>query len=167
MSVFAIKPLTDTVSQVHHPTPLLVGMEFSEKHVVVGNEFEELERIHALNDWRFNLKLTERYLAGRKRAIIITDTHQNITWTSRGFVRMTGYTYYEAFHQKPSFLQGPKTLQITRSKIRETLQAGKVFEGDIVNYRKSGSVYTCCVTILPILNNHNQLVNFIALEEEK
>lgn len=167
MSIFSIKPLSESTDHLQHPTPLLLGMEFSEKHTVNEEETEELERIHALNDWRFDLKYTSRYLAGRKRAIIITDTHQNITWTSRGFVRMTGYTYCEAFHQKPSFLQGPKTLLSTRSKIRETLESGRVFEGDIVNYRKSGSIYTCNVTIIPILNNHSQLVNFIALEEEK
>lgn len=167
MSIFSFKPLADASTHLHHTTPLLLGREFSEKNVVVGDESEELEHIHASNDWHFDLKQTKRYLAGRNRAIIITDTHQNITWTSRGFVRMTGYTYYEAFHQKPTFLQGPKTLQSTRTKIRENLQKGKVFEGDIVNYRKTGSVYTCLVTIIPILDNRNQLVNFIALEEER
>lgn len=167
MSLFCIKPFLPNTNQLYYHTPLLLGMEFSEKKMVIEDELDELEQIHCLNDWDFDLNCTEKYLSDKRKSIIITDTQQNITWTSRGFVRMTGYTYYEAFHQKPSFLQGPKTLQSTRSKIRETLLSGKVFEGDIVNYRKSGSIYTCNVTILPILNHHSQLVNFIALEEEK
>ena len=134
---------------------------------MLENELVELQRIHQKNDWVFDLGYTERYLQRRTSAIIVTDTHQHITWTSRGFVRMTGYSYCEAYRQKPTFLQGPRTLQTTRTKIRETLQAGKVFEGSIVNYRKSGAVYSCQVTIIPILNSASKLTNFIALEEEK
>lgn len=166
MSYFSIKPFQEEKAQPHHPTPLLLGMEFSEKRPVVENELEELETIHAFQGWDFDLKCTDKYLKGKDKAVILTDPYQNITWTSRGFVRMTGYSYYEAFHQKPSFLQGPKTLAVTRSKIRESLENGKVFEGSIVNYRKSGSIYTCNITIIPILNRSRRLVNFIALEEE-
>jgi PAS domain S-box-containing protein len=167
MSSFALERHLESPTSLTFPTPLLLGMEFTERSTVLENELSELQRIHQKNDWVFDLSCTERYLQGRSSAIIVTDTHQHITWTSRGFVRMTGYTYCEAFHQKPTFLQGPRTLQTTRAKIRETLEAGEVFEGSIINYRKSGALYSCQVTIIPILNSESKLTNFIALEEEK
>lgn len=167
MSSFTIEPYLDMPTSLCFPTPLLLGMEFSERHSVTDNELEELERIHRQKDWIFDLKCTEKYLREKTGAIILTDAHQHITWTSRGFVRMTGYTYCEAYHRKPTFLQGPLTQPSTRRQIREALEKGEVFEGSIVNYRKSGAVYTCQVTIMPILNTRKQLTNFIALEEEK
>lgn len=166
MSIISIKPYADTFVETNFSTPLLLGMEFSTRSYALENELEQLEDIHEQNDWLFDLGLAKSYLEGRKKAIVVTDTNQHITWTSRGFVRMTGYTYCEAFNKKPTFLQGPKTLQTTRSKIRECLSRQESFEGSIVNYRKSGSVYACNVTIIPILNNNERLVNYIALEEE-
>jgi PAS domain S-box-containing protein len=167
MSFLSNKPHQVASGGMSFPTPLLLGLEFSERHVVVENEMDELERIHKKNDWVYDLQSTERYLTGKDKAVIVTDIHQHIIWTSRGFVRMTGYTYCEAFHRKPTFLQGPLTHESTIMEIRKALTEGKVFEGSIVNYRKSGSVYSCQVTIMPIFNSQNRLMNFIALEEEK
>jgi PAS domain S-box-containing protein len=166
MSILSIKPYTDTFVDTNFATPLLLGMEFSTKIIALENELEQLENIHVQNDWSFDLGLVKSYLVGRKKAIVLTDTNQHITWTSRGFVRMTGYSYCEAFNKRPTFLQGPKTLDSTRVKIRESLSKQQPFEGSIVNYRKSGSVYACNVTIIPILNTSKKLVNYIALEEE-
>lgn len=166
MNILSIKPYADTFVDTNFSTPLLLGMEFSTKSHELDNELQQLEAIHEQNNWLFDLKLAESYLVGRKKAIVLTDTNQHITWTSRGFVRMTGYTYCEAFNNKPTFLQGPKTLESTRHSIRECLSKQKSFEGSIINYRKSGSVYACNVTIIPILNTNKRLVNYIALEEE-
>lgn len=167
MSIFSTRPSSNALVVTHPSLPLLVGMEFVQRNSPMKDELEELARFHQQNDWVFDLRCTEPYLHEKRRAIIVTDALQCINWASRGFVRMTGYSYCEAYNRKPTFLQGPKTALSTRLKIRESLENRRVFEGSIINYRKSGNLYTCHVTIMPILNTQGQLVNFIALEEAR
>lgn len=167
MSIFSIRPSSGVPCVAQSSLPLLIGMEFLKKTGPARDELEEISFLHQQNDWAFDLHSVQPYLHEKHKAIIITDAWQRIGWTSCGFVRMTGYSYCEAYNRKPSFLQGPETDPSTRLKIRESLENRKIFEGSIVNYRKSGNLYTCHVTIMPILNMTGQLVNFIALEEEK
>ncbi|TDB63953.1 PAS domain-containing protein [Arundinibacter roseus] len=166
MSIFSAKPFSNTYVQAQLDMPLLLGMEFSTRYPDRGSDFDEIRIIHQQSNWSFDLDRVQKYLVGKKRAVVVTDPLQHIQWTSRGFVRMTGYSFCEAYHRKPSFLQGPATLQSTREEIRSCLNTNSVFDGTILNYRKSGEMYACKVTIMPIFNQEKELVNFIALEEE-
>ncbi|GAB3166985.1 PAS domain-containing protein [Telluribacter humicola] len=156
----------DTFTGIRTTTPLLLGMEFFSKPTR-QDEWEELQAMQMERDWLYDLDQAKSYLRGRKKAIVVTDSSQQIIWTSLGFTRMTGYTFCEVYHKRPSFLQGEKTQPEIRSKIRECLTEQEVFKGSIINYRKSGQFYTCDVHILPIFNKRQELVNFMALEEEK
>ncbi|HEV7347583.1 PAS domain S-box protein [Telluribacter sp.] len=156
----------DTYKSLSFPTPLLLGLEFFTKPSRL-NELEELEALHEEKAWDFDLSLTESYLREKSKAVVVTDTSQQIIWTSTGFTRMTGYTFCEVYNKKPSFLQGEQTQSEVRGKIKECLTRGHDFKGSIFNYRKSGQLYSCEVHIMPIYNGNQELVNFIALEEER
>jgi PAS domain S-box-containing protein len=157
----------DTFLTLKTSTPLLVGMEFFTKPSNNSqDEWEELQVLHRQQGWLFNLDQVVPFLSGRTKAIVITDPYQKITWVSQGFTRMTGYTFCESFHRRPTFLQGEQTREETRQQIRTNLSAQEAFRGSIVNYRKSGQLYSCNVHIMPIFNVNQELVNFIALEEE-
>ncbi|WP_247235208.1 PAS domain-containing protein [Telluribacter sp. SYSU D00476] len=141
-------------------------MEFFTKPVK-KNEWEELQAMHQKKGWIYDLRQARPYLAGRKKAVVVTDLSQQIIWTSQGFTRMTGYTFCEVFKKRPSFLQGEMTQPEIRGKIRECLAEREQFKGSIINYRKSGQFYTCDVHIIPVFNAKQELMNFIALEQEK
>ena len=148
-------------------SPLLIGREFMTKPLQLNDELESLSHLHQSAHWKFDLAEAQPFLARKKGAVIVTDPMQRILWTSCGFARMTGYSYCEAYGRKPSFLQGPATEERVRAEIREALSSQRAFEGDIINYRKSGELYTCSVQIRPVFDRDDRLVHFIALEEER
>jgi PAS domain S-box-containing protein len=79
---------------------------------------------------------------------------------------MTGYKMHEAVGRKPNFLQGKNTDEATRMRFRESLMMGKEFSLNITNYRKNGEEYLCKVQIFPLRNTQNQIIHFLALEQE-
>ena len=79
---------------------------------------------------------------------------------------MTGYHKNYALGKKPSFLQGEKTSEATKQKIREKLKTEHGYEGSILNYRKNGEAYRCRIKIIPLYDSKKQLTHFIALERE-
>lgn len=99
-------------------------------------------------------------------AIIITDTLENIRWVNKGFSRMTGYSSAEALGRKPNFLQGKDTQPKDIREVRQQLIRMKPYEGVILNYRKSGEPYYCHISVAPLFNQQQELVNFLAVEKE-
>lgn len=99
-------------------------------------------------------------------ALVLTDSNQYIKWVNRGFSKMTGYTAGFALGKTPKFLQGEKTKQEINSRIRQRLGKKEIFSEIVVNYRKNKEEYQCEITIIPLLNNNNNLAHFLAIEKE-
>lgn len=99
-------------------------------------------------------------------ALILTNNEREILWVDKGFEKMTGYTAKEAIGRKPTFLQGKNTEESSRLLFREKLALEIPFEATITNYRKNGAEYLCKVKIFPLLNKHNQVSYYLALEQE-
>lgn len=98
-------------------------------------------------------------------ALVVTDTMERISWVSRGFESMTGFSRSELLGQKPSILQGPnKDLRTTR-KMRDAIRTEKVVKATLLNYKKDGSAYRCRIEIMPIYNIAKTLTHFLALEK--
>jgi PAS domain S-box-containing protein len=99
-------------------------------------------------------------------AIIVTDTIQNILWSSCYFENLTGYEHKEVIGKNPKMLQGEETCHKTRLVIRKSLEELSPYIGKVVNYRKEGLLYECDIQIHPIFDKNKKLVNFIAFERE-
>ncbi len=157
-------------SNVHLTSPLLAGLEFMTRPVLLPadlqEDFEMLIRFHKKQQWQFDITRLSDFLRNPKHTIVLTDPLQHIQWVNKGFRSMTGYEAKEVLHKRPSFLQGPNTDLVLRQEIRNCLYNKQTFDGNIVNYRKNGDTYLCCVRIEPIFNREKELTNFIAFEYE-
>lgn len=98
-------------------------------------------------------------------AVILTDPNQRIIWVNEDFTSITGYSLGEAIGRIPGkILQGPKTEQAARDRIRKAIQSRIPYKDQLTNYRKNGEPYTCKLVIHPIFNKNQELTNFIAFE---
>lgn len=115
---------------------------------------------------KFNWKndLAKAFEAQDYEALIITDKHQNIMWVNNGFTEMTGYSKGYAIDKTPRFLQGEKTSESTRARIRTNIEQGKPFKEIIYNYKKDGTPYKCQVHVIPLFNN--ETTHYIAFEKK-
>ena len=99
--------------------------------------------------------------------IIITDKEQKIQWANRPFELLTGYSVAEAIGQDPGeLLQFEQTSKDTIREIKDALNNKSSFIGDIKNISKGGRIYWLHMVINPVLNESNELINFIAIETD-
>ncbi|WP_420552867.1 PAS domain-containing protein [Tenacibaculum aiptasiae] len=127
---------------------------------------DDLKHIHKLAnnfDWgnNFNSILKENSY----ESLVITNSNKQIIWVNSGFKKMTGYDNEFAIGKSPVFLQGEKTTDTSREKIRKKLLKNKPFKEVIINYKKDRSTYKCELKIFP-LYAQNETTHFLALEKE-
>ena len=156
----------DTFTEFRSSIPLLAAYEFMNINRRENSDYELLEKFSQFRNWSFDLNKIKRFLQNRKNTVVITCEKEKIEWVSKGFTRMTGYNSDEAIGNSPKFLQGINTSVETRKAIRNKLTVQEKFSGKVINYRKNGEQYICKVEIFPVYDKQNDLVNFVAFEQE-
>lgn len=97
-------------------------------------------------------------------ALVITNSNQEILWVNQGFTHMTGFPKNFALNKKPSFLQGPDTLEESKTSFKEKIKSNKPFTHSIINHKKDQSSYECEVKIFPLYTT--KTTHYIALERK-
>ena len=104
---------------------------------------------------------------GTDNIILITDKDRRIQWVNQPFETLTGYSLEEVMGKKPGkLLQYEETDITTIQQIREALTNQASFKGEIKNISKAGRKYWLDISISPIFNDNNELINFIAIESD-
>ncbi|PWK17461.1 PAS domain S-box-containing protein [Arcicella aurantiaca] len=163
------KSSTDTFSNLGLIHPLMIGNEFATPPIQLSEESQSDYEI--ICKYALKQKWTQwidfkSYLKENTNTVVITDTRQIIRFASAGFERMTGYSTDFARGKSPKILQGKDTEPEVRANIREAIQKRQMIDAVLTNYRKNGEPYLCKVTIYPMFNKTEKLVNFLALESE-
>ena len=83
-------------------------------------------------------------------AIIITDRSGKILWVNSAFTTLTGYTSEESVGQNPRVLKSGKHDAAFYRDLHDTIHAGRVWQGEVINRRKDGSLYWERASIAPI-----------------
>ncbi len=112
------------------------------------------------------LSLKSLALEAAANAIVITDREGTIQWVNDAFQRLTGYSREEAKGSNPSVLKsGAQGPDFYRS-LWDTILSGRVWQGEIVNKRKGGELYTEEMTITPVLDDSRIVSGFIAIKSD-
>jgi diguanylate cyclase (GGDEF)-like protein/PAS domain S-box-containing protein len=110
-------------------------------------------------------------LAAAREAIadiaVITDAEQNITYMSDSFTAMTGYEPADLLGRNCRVLQGPGSDAGTTLRIKEVLASERVFEGQILNYRKDGSVFWTSLKIVPMrVGPGSAITHYVSIQRD-
>jgi PAS domain S-box-containing protein len=113
------------------------------------------------------LRLNSAALDSAKNAIMISDIAGTIIWANRAFCSLTGYTFDEAVGKNPRDLvrSGMHDDQYFK-ELWSTILAGRVWQGELINRRKDGSVYYEEQTITPIITAEGRITHFIAIKQD-
>jgi PAS domain S-box-containing protein len=99
-------------------------------------------------------------------ALFVTDPEGIILYVNDAFQKLTGYYFDEAIGQNPRFLQSGRTPPGTYRNLWETILAGRVWRGELVNRRKDGTLYDADLTVAPVVDNEGNIVNFICSQRD-
>ncbi len=96
--------------------------------------------------------------------VVITDCEGCVEWVNESFTANTGYTLNDMKGKKPGHvLQGPDTDPNTVKAIRKALDGQQSYEGEILNYTKTGDPYWIFMSINPLFHA-GELRQYIAVQ---
>jgi two-component system, cell cycle sensor histidine kinase and response regulator CckA len=99
-------------------------------------------------------------------AIVITDAQGNIQYVNPACERITGYTREEFIGEKPSLLKSDDYDVAFYEKLLETLSKGESWAGRLSKKRKDGTPYEEDVTISPVRDTSDRIINFVGIMRE-
>ncbi len=98
--------------------------------------------------------------------VLITDADGMITYTNPAFERVTGYSRDEARGKSPRLLKSGRQDDAFYKRMWETLVAGEVWRGQLLNRRKDGSTYLEEATISPVKARDGRIVSYVAVKRD-
>lgn len=98
--------------------------------------------------------------------IVITDRAGVIEHVNPRFVELTGYSRAEALGHTPRILRSGLTPPETYAALWATIQAGKIWHGELQNRKKNGELYWESTSIAPIVDDAGHVTHFVALKED-
>lgn len=111
-----------------------------------------------------NSLLQSAALEAAANAIAITDKRGIIQWVNSAWVELTGYSKEESIGQSTRIIKSEKHDALFYKNMWNTILAGRVWRGDLVNKRKDGSLYFEEETITPVLDGQGNVTHFIAIK---
>ncbi|HKD37489.1 MAG TPA: PAS domain S-box protein, partial [Pirellulales bacterium] len=115
---------------------------------------------------RDKLRLQSTALAAAANSIFITDNQGRITWVNAAFCRLSGYTADELTNQTPRILKSGMHDADFYRNVWDTILAGKVWSGEVIERRKNGELFTVYQTITPLVDGGGGISHFIAVHED-
>ncbi len=112
------------------------------------------------------LRLKSAALEAAANAIVITDRAGVIEWANAAFTTYTGYSAAEVIGQNPKLLKSGKHDAAFYRALWETVRAGEVWQGELINRRKDGSLYPEDMTITPLKDERGAITHFIAVKQD-
>lgn len=99
-------------------------------------------------------------------AIFLTDTDGTITYANQAVESVTGYSRGEVLGEDPSLWKSDAHDEAFYQEMWETILAGNVWDGQIVNERKDGTRSWVDMTIAPIVNDDGDVEQFVAVDTD-
>jgi two-component system cell cycle sensor histidine kinase/response regulator CckA len=112
------------------------------------------------------IRLQATALESAANAILISDHEGSIIWVNRAFTSMTGYAAAEVVGQNPRLFKSGREEPAIYVAMWESLLAGRVWQGELLNRRKDGTTYVEEQSITPVRNERGEITNYIAIKQD-
>lgn len=112
------------------------------------------------------LKLLLKVFESAANSLVITDEEGVIEWVNPAFTVITGYSAEEVVGHNPRLLKSGRHDEVFYKNLWDTINSGMVWQGEIVNRRKDGTMYVEDMTITPVRNDAGGISHFIAVKQD-
>lgn len=107
--------------------------------------------------------LAAKVFQARGHAVVVTDARGSILTVNEAFEQTTGFSREEVLGKNPRVLQSGLHDAAFYEDLWETLHRTGVWEGEIVNRRKNGELYTERLTISALRGPGGELEHYVGL----
>ncbi len=95
--------------------------------------------------------------------IMITDKDANIINTNKAFTKSTAYEFEDIYMKNPRILSSGLHEKSFYTNMWEKLQKDGVWEGELINRRKDGTLYNEWLAINAVYDSNNEIKNYIGV----
>jgi PAS domain S-box-containing protein len=189
MPIISGLELSKKIKAINPNIPILLitssfEKEITEQAVDIGIEsylFKPInfERLKKLLYKYANRVLLERNLTNKMKllneykgaidissAVTKTDTEGVITYVNNAFCEMTGYSRIELLDRKHNLIKDPETPLAVYKELWGTITEKRVWRGRLKNRKKDGSAFYKYSIIIPIKNEDDEIIEYIALHQD-
>ncbi|HRX86357.1 MAG TPA: PAS domain S-box protein [Phycisphaerae bacterium] len=122
--------------------------------------------ITARKELEERLLLQSTALAAAANAVLIADITGRICWVNPAFTALTGYSYDEAVGGLANILKSGVQDAAFYRRMWATISAGRVWQGELRNRRKDGTLYDEAMTITPVRGEGDRITHYIAIKQD-
>ncbi|MDP1581652.1 MAG: PAS domain S-box protein [Candidatus Didemnitutus sp.] len=112
------------------------------------------------------LDLMHAALQATPAAWVITNHAGMIEWANPSFSRITGYAVEDVIGQHTRILSSGRHAPEFYANLWQTVLRGEVWEGDLHNRRKDGTLYHEHMVIAPVRNAQGETTHFVAMKHD-
>jgi PAS domain S-box-containing protein len=99
-------------------------------------------------------------------SVIITDQTGAVEYVNPAFTEVSGYSSDEIIGRNPGLIRSGEHDNRFYRNLWDTITAGKVWKGRIVNRRKNGEFFTEMATISPVRDAFDVITNYVAVKRD-
>ncbi len=112
------------------------------------------------------LRLRLTALEAASAGIVVTDPTGIIQWANPHALGLTGYSLEEVVGQHTRLFNSGHQSDAFYRSLWETIGAGRVWHGELVNRRKDGSEYLEEMSITPVQRSDGTIERFVAVKQD-
>ncbi len=128
----------------------------------IGIDWDVTERKRAEED----LRKLSRAVEQSPSTVVITDQQGRIEFVNPRFTQITGYGWDEVIGQNPRLLKSGQHRPEFYQEIWQTILAGQVWRGELVNRTRNGELYWELASISPVRDDEGRITHFIKVAED-
>ena len=113
-------------------------------------------------------RLLEQYRRAVDVSTIVSKTNKKgiITYANDTFCRISGYTSSELIGKPHNIVRHPDTPKEVFAELWNTIKNNQIWHGVICNRSKNGSNYYVNTTVVPIVNQNDEIVEYMAIRQD-
>lgn len=131
---------------------------------------EELKENLNITDKNFKeaYKTSKEYQKAINESNIVSraDRKGNITYVNDMFIKISGYSKEELIGSNHSIVKHPSTSKKVHKEMWDSITAGKTWHRQLKNRAKDGSSYYVESTIVPILDDQQNIVEYLGIRHD-
>ena len=125
--------------------------------------------VHDISERRraeLEMRKLSRVVEQSPSSVVITDLTGAIEYVNPRFTEVSGYTLDEVRGKKPSLLKSGLVADSVYAELWQTIVAGRVWEGELVNRKKNGETHVEHVLVSPVNDSEGRATHYVALKDD-
>ena len=118
------------------------------------------------------LRMLESAVVHARDAVVILESESNlqpgrsVLYANDAFCQITGYSQDELIGRSLHLLRGPDSDPATLERLRDALDSGDSFKGELLNYRRDGTRFWVEISVVPVPDASGSRAHWVMIQRD-